>query len=154
MLVCPYLSTSELVKIFSAVNLDSLEENEMQEIICQAQGDMESRLNKRFAIPLRAKASQDLKSAPLFTQNKVKLTMKTALRNIIGQDYLRNSDLNQLGDYTGTQESILKGHVKDLLDFENDFCLELKPYAQDAVDPVQHVGIARANNKMSIDHDD
>jgi hypothetical protein len=153
MLVCPYLSSAELLKIFSAVNLDSLEESEMQEIVMQAQGDMESRLNKRYCIPLRAKGGSELSSTPSFTQNKIKLTMKTALRNIIGQDYLRNSDLNQLGDYTSSQEAILKGHIKDLLDYENDFQLELKPYALDAVEPIQHVGIARANNKMSVDYD-
>lgn len=151
MLVSPYLSHAELLKIFSQVNLDGLDESEIQESINQAQGDMESRLNKRFHIPLLAKGKLPLENAPSHTVSKIKVTLKSAIRVFLSEEYLRNSDLNGLSEYGDTQNRVLYGHIKDLLDFQNDFGLELKPYAQDSVEPVQHVGIAKANNDMYQD---
>lgn len=153
-LISSYLTSTELLSMFAEVNLDSLDEVKMQEVVSLGEGDMEGRLNKRFLIPLRAKNSSAITSAPIFAQQKIKIALRASIRNQIGTEYLRNSDLNNLGDYADRQARILADQVKTFLDYQNDFGLELKPYAQDAVEPVQHVGIARANNDMSLDYED
>jgi hypothetical protein len=154
MITCPYLSDAEIRKIYCAVNLDSLEDEDIQEDVNNATGDLESRLVSRFKIPLMAKGGGLLSTAPAMTVSKVKLAMKTSLRNIIAQEYMRNSDLNQLGDYSQSQAKMLADHVKVLMNPESDLGLDLQVYAQDSMEPVQHIGIAKANNSMYTDYDE
>lgn len=146
-----YLETEEIEEIFDDHGLSELSLPKKERAVRQAIGMMESDLNKRFKIPLVGKGAQDFISAPEFTKMKVEILFRCSFLYVLGTKYMRNSDLADLGEFTADQLKQFGKHSKDMLDYQNDYNLELKPYAQDAVEPVQTVGIAKANNDMSFE---
>lgn len=152
-LTTQYLEEDELNEMFSDLSLDVLDEPKKQRVVSQAVGLLESALNKRFVVPLRTVGGVAYTSSPEFTRMKVEMAFRSAMSHVIAVKYMKGSDLNDLGTYAADQEKIFRGHCKDLLDYQNDFGLQLKPLAQDAQEPMQYVGIARSKNDMNQDFD-
>lgn len=148
-----YITDAEFERILADLNVDSKEDDEKLDLITRAVGDMEGDLVMRFVVPLFGYDGGDYSTVPQYTRAKVLNALRAKIRALIGFDNNRNLVIDSTQRYINTHEVEYQSCIKALLDPKRDFKLRLQDLAEDAVMPKQKVGIARADNEMTIEDD-
>lgn len=144
-----YLKDEQYNWLLADLNF-ACDEAKKREILERAVGDMEADLSEKFVVPLINKDGGAYSTCQAFARNKIVNALKAKIREIIGYDKNRN--------LTGTIESTekflnvhgieYKDQLKGLMNPRIAYGFQLQDQAQDAVEPVQHLGLARADNTV------
>jgi small nuclear ribonucleoprotein (snRNP)-like protein len=155
-----YITETEYSWVINDLNLD-VTDSKKEEILKRATADLESKLAKKFIVPLVAVQSGtnlalDYSSSPEFARMKILNALKAAIKSVIGFDQNRTltGTIDSAERFMNVHADEFKSHMKDLLDPMVDFGFKLQPQAMNAQDPVQSIGLARANNRTRIVYDD
>jgi hypothetical protein len=141
-----YIDDSQFQKVLKPLNVN-LSDEDQQDLLDRAVADLEGELCKRFVVPLRSGGGGPFSSAQDFSRNIVLTSLKSRIKSLIGIDKNRNVIVEQGQRYIDLHKSEFDGRMKLLLDSTRHFDFKLQIQAQDAIDPIQTVGIARANNR-------
>lgn len=150
----PYITDDQFRKILKPLNV-TLGDEDQQELVDRAEAALEAELVERFLVPLQKAGGGDFGSAPDYSRNIVLSAIKAQIRSLLGIDKNRNVIVEQGQRYIDLHKGEFNGLMKALLDPKRDFKLALQAQAVGGLEPIQQVGIARANNrpKRVIDPD-
>jgi hypothetical protein len=152
-IVSQYITDDQFSDVLARLNIDSMEDLERQELVDRAHGDLEADLCERFTVPLLTKDGTAYANAPAFARNKVLNAMKAKLRQIIGNDAARNLVLENTQRYVDVHGKDYKSHIEALNDPKRVYGFQLTEQAAGAMEPMQRMGLARADNKISVEVD-
>lgn len=141
----PYLSADQFEKVLKPLNLN-LSIEDKQELLDRATADLEAELVKRFVVPLVKAEGGTFEDAAGYSKNIVVTALKSRIKSVAGIDKNRNVVVEQGQRFVDLHKQEFDGRIKLLLDPTRHFDFMLQPQAQDAIDPYQHIGIARADN--------
>ncbi|MGZ3686696.1 MAG: hypothetical protein ACXWPM_00015 [Bdellovibrionota bacterium] len=147
-----YLTDDQFQAVLKPLNVE-LSDEEQQELLDRAVGDLEGELVLRFVVPLRSGAAGDYASAQAYSRNIVLTALKSRIKSLVGIDKNRNVVVEQGQRYIDLHKIEFDGRIKMLLDPHRKFDFQLQPQAQDAIDPIQSIGVARADNRLHLDID-
>lgn len=142
----PYITNDQFQKVLAPLNIN-LSETDQQELVDRASAALEAKLVERFIVPLRAAAGGPLSGAPDYARNVVLSAFKEQVRSLVGVDRNRNVIVEQGQRYIDLHKGEFNSLIKDLLDPKRDFQLQLQPQAVGGLEPIQQMGLARANNR-------
>jgi hypothetical protein len=140
-----YIEDSQFQKILSKLNVD-LSSEDQQDLLDRAVGALEAKLVQRFVVPLKEKSGGAYAGAPAYARNVVLSALKEQIRSLAGIDQNRNVVIEQGQRYIDLHKGEFNSLTKDLLDSTRDFGFKLQPQAVGALEPIQELGLARANN--------
>jgi hypothetical protein len=141
----PYITDGQFQRILARLSI-TLDDEDQQDLADRAQAALEGELVERFIVPLRSAAGGAFEAAPAFSRNLVLSAMKSKLRSLIGTDQNRNVVVEQGQRYIDLHQGEFNGYVKSLKDPKRDFGLQLQPQAVGGLEPIQTLGVARADN--------
>jgi hypothetical protein len=141
-----YITEDQFVAIMGELNIAGKEDAELQELLDRSVGDLEADLCERFIVPLVEVSGGAYSTAPAFARRKVLNAIKSKIRELVGRDHNRNLVIDSTQKYIDVHKSAYQADIKVLLDPLKVFGFQLQPQAEGAVEPMQHVGLARANN--------
>ncbi len=121
---------------------------EQQDILDRAVGEMEGELCERFVVPLRAKNGGPLVSAPAHSQMLLVNAVKAKVRQVIGGDAMRNIVIESTQRLIDGNQTEFKRLINILNDPKKDFGLKLTSQASGSMEPVQKLGLGRADNRL------
>ncbi len=148
-----YITDDQFTDIIDEQNITGKTDEQLQNIVDRASGDLETELCERFVVPLQGIAGADYSSCPGFALQKITNAMIAKVRQIIGKDAARNIVVDSTQKYIDVHMVDFKGHIKDLLDAKKHFGFQLNSASDGAYDPVQSLGLARADNRMKVEFD-
>jgi hypothetical protein len=143
-----YIKRENFDWILQDLNFESCDEPKKKEILDRATGDLEADLSRKFIVPLIERFGGGYTATPQFAQMKVLNALKAKIKEVIGFD--KNRTLT--GTIDSTEKFInvhgieYKDQIKGLLDPMIDYKFKLLNQAEESQTPVQHLGLARANN--------
>lgn len=131
-------------------DLDILECDELKkrDILDRATGDLEADLSEKFVVPLVNQTGGAYSTCQTFAKNKILNALKAKIREIIGIDKNRNLVIDSTERFINTHGMEYKAQIKTLLDYKIDYGFKLLYQAENARNPIQYLGLARANNKV------
>jgi len=142
----PYLTPQQFDDTIKPMNLD-LSPDEKQELLDRATADLEGELCKRFIVPLKSGAGGAYATAQAFSRNIVTTALRSRIKSLAGVDKNRNVVVDQGQRFIDLHKGEFDGRIKLLLDPTRHFDFQLQLQAQDAIDPIQSIGVARADNR-------
>lgn len=156
-----YITRDEFAEILEDLNIDATEsggysDKRQKKLLARANGDLEADMVERFVVPLQG-ASGNYLTAPDYSRQKVLNALTSKIRQLVGLDKQKNIVIDSTERFIDLKERDYKGHIKDLLNAKRIFGFKLQGFASDgAVEPVQSIGVARANNtrKSFVDVDE
>lgn len=146
-----YITRSMFERLLSNFNLEDMDPDDQQELYEEALGLFESDLSMRFIVPLRKTDGSDLTKSKENTRLMIQNTLKHRIRQLLGIIESRNVVIETTEKFIDVHLSAYRRGLKVLLDHKVPFDLKLAGFAEGAQVPVQTVGIARANNELSLD---
>ena len=151
-----YISKKAYLKVLEDLNIDQTEEGgfdtfDENDLIDRAVGDLESDLVKRFVVPLVALSGGPYDSSPFYDKQKILNAIKSKIRQLIGDDKVKNIVIDSSERYIDLKKSSYKSDIKTLLDPERIYGFRLQTFADDgALNPVQQIGVARPDNRTDF----
>jgi hypothetical protein len=142
----PYLTPEQFEKVIKPLNLN-LSTEDKQELLDRAAADLEGELVKRFIVPLQPAAGGSFDSCQPYSKNIVVTAIKSRIKSLAGIDKNRNVVVEQGQRFVDLHKQEFDGRMKLLLDPHRNFDFMPQPQAKDAIDPVQSIGVARADNR-------
>jgi hypothetical protein len=130
-------------------------ETQKQELLDRATGDLEADLAEKFLVPLAPLTggtylmmTKNLNQK--FACNKVLNAIRAKIKEIIGYDKNRvlTGTIDSTEKFINVHGIEYKAQIKTLLNPMIVYGFKLQPQAEDAQTPVQHLGLAKANNKI------
>lgn len=160
-----YINVYQFTDILNDLSLSTMSVNKQQDLLNRATADMEADLSKKFVVPLvfsvegfevQSTASTPYNAPPPqygFAPIKVLSALKEKIREVVGYDKNRNL----LGTIENTQK-FLSVHgeqytklMNEIMAWDLDTGFLLNSYSTDAKTPIQHIGIARPDNRTKED---
>lgn len=148
-----YIDEDKIDKILADLNIEGLSDDQVQNILDRAEGDLETELCERFVVPLISENGDPFFKAPKFAQQKVLNAIYAKIRSIIGKDKDRNIVVDATQRYIDVHEQDFKQHIKTLLDSKKKFGFKLNTFSEGSYEPTQSIGLARANNDIVVEPD-
>lgn len=145
-----YITESQFGGILDALNIELDADIDQQDILDRATGDLESELVERFVVPLVPDSGGAFSTAPSYARLKVLSALRAAIRRTIGQDKNVNIVVESTERYIDLHDKAFKDHVKTLLDPKKHYGFKMQTQADGAIDPIQSIGLARADNGPHI----
>lgn len=145
-----YISDDRFQDILDEQNITGLTDDQQQDLVDRAVGDLEAQLCERFVVPLQVTTPGDFEVAPKFAQQKALNAVISRIRSLLGLDKARNLVIESTQKYIDVHYIDFKGHIKDLLDPKKHYGFQLNSFSVGSFDPVQTIGLARANNETEI----
>lgn len=145
-----YITEAQFGGILDTLNIQNDSSIDQQDILDRATGDMESELVERFVVPLVAESGGAFSTAPSFARLKVLSALRAAIRRTIGQDKNVNIVVESTERYIDLHDKAFKDHIKTLLDPKKHYGFKMQDQADGAIDPVQTIGLARADNDPHV----
>jgi hypothetical protein len=147
-----YITDDQFQAVLKPLNV-KLSDDDQQELLDRAVADLEGELVKRFAVPLLAGSGGAYESAKAYSRNIVLTAIKSRIKSLIGIDKNRNVVVESGQRYIDLHKVEFEGRIKLLLDPTRKFDFQLQPQAEDAIDPIQSIGVARADNRLHLEAD-
>lgn len=145
-----YITETQFERVLKVLNVENMESEDKQELLDTATGDMESDLVERFVVPLVGTSSEAFSLTPKYSQQKILTMLKAKIRQIIGLDKNKNLVIDSTQKFIDVHKITYTDCLKVFMDAKKTFGFMLQPQAQGAVEPVQSVGLARADNKLHV----
>jgi hypothetical protein len=163
-----YINTFQFQDILSDLSVQ-LNTFKQQELLNRATGELERDLSKKFVVPLvfssvgfevASTVTIPYSTPPAqytFAVNVVLTTLKEKIREIVGYDKNRNlvgtiESTQKFLNIHGEQYSkMMKALVED---YEIDYGFQLQAWTVDAKTPIQHLALARGDDKTRVDEVD
>jgi len=145
-----YITDKKLNEILNEQNIQGYGEERKQDLIDRAVGDLESGICERYVVPLINADSGEYSTTPKFAQQKVLNAVISRIRGLIGNDQMRNLVIESTQKYVDVHAADFAKHIKELLDAKKHFGFKLNDASDGAYDPVQSLGLARADNRTRI----
>jgi len=144
-----YITSEQFQGILDDLNYETCEDGKKQRLLDRATADLETDLSKKFVVPLISVDGGAYSTCRQFARNKILNLMTCKVREIIGYD--KNRTLTGTIDSTERFINVhgieYKSQIKSLLDPMIDFGFALLVQAQNAQNPIQNLGLARADNR-------
>jgi hypothetical protein len=140
-----YITDDQYDAILLSLNVTFTDDTHF-DVLDRAVADFEGDMVERFTVPL-AGVGVPFSSVADFARNKALNAMKAKIRQILGNDNARNVVVESTQRYVDVQKSVYEDQKKALLDPKRIWGFQMQAQAQDAVTPIQSVGIARARNE-------
>lgn len=147
-----YITNEQFKWVLDDLNYEASPQKQ-QELIDRATGALEGDLVKKFYVPLvyddGSVNGGAYTGAPAFARNKVLNCIKAKIRELIGYDKNRNLSgvIESTQKFINVHAEEYNAEIKGLMHNEAEFKFLRLPYAQDAKSPVQHVGLARPDDR-------
>lgn len=145
-----YLSDAQFQVILKALNVDTMSDDEQQDLLNRATGDVETELCERFVVPLVADNAGAFNTAPVYAQQKVINALRAAIRKNLAEDKNANIVVESTERFINVHEKAFEAHIKILLNPKKHYGFKMQSQADGAIDPVQTIGLARADNETKI----
>lgn len=148
-----YMAQAQFEEVLKDLNYQSCEESVKKNLLDRATADLEADLAEKFIVPLTPRAGDTyaqmkIDVARMYATNKVVNALRAKIKEIVGFD--KNKNLTGTIDSTERFINVhgieYKGQIAALLKQVIDYQFKLLSQAQDAQTPVQHLGLARADN--------
>jgi hypothetical protein len=146
-----YITNDQFKWVLDDLNYEASPQKQ-QELLDRATGALEGDLVKKFYVPLvydNAGTAGAYASTPAFARNKILNCMKAKVRELIGYDKNRNLTgvIESTQKFINVHADEYKSEISGVMNNEAEFQFLRLPYAQDAKSPVQHLGLARPNDR-------
>lgn len=148
-----YITAPQFKGILDTLNIQNMDDVALQDILDRATGDVEAELCERFLVPLVAKGGGDYSTAPPFARQKVLNALRAAVKKVIGEDKAANVVVDSTERYVDVNKASFDMHIKTLLNPKKHFDFSMQPQAEGSIDPIQSVGLARADNELHASPD-
>lgn len=151
-----YIDDENYGWVLQDLNYQDCDSRKKKEILDRAVGSLEADLARKYVVPLVAADGSAYPNAPVWARNKVLNCLKAKIREIIGFDKNRNltGAIESTEKFINVHGIEYKGEIKTMLEPMIDFGFKLLFQAENAQTPVQHLGLARANNTADPFDDD
>lgn len=149
----PYITDTEFADTLSDLEIQGQSDAKLQKLLDRTTGLVEGKLSKRFIVPLIAADGSAYSNAPAFARNLITNLFLASLRRIIGWDHNRNMVVDSTQRFIDVHKTEQKEILDDLLDPSTETGFKLKAYAENSIGPIQTIGLARADNKPSLEDD-
>jgi hypothetical protein len=153
-----YISDDQVARIVTKLNLE-LTDDEISDVYNRAVGDLEGDLSVRFAVPLIGAGINNLgdvySTATPWAINKIAQAMICKMRQIFAADNNRNTAvvLENGQRYVDINKTDYTALIKDLMDIMKVTGFQLNSFAEGSGEPVQTIGLGRANDRFEIVRD-
>jgi hypothetical protein len=145
-----YITDSQYEKVLKDLDVNFTEEEDRFDLLDRAVGDMEADLVERFIVPLLNVDGGAFSNAPIYARNKIVNVIKNKIRQLVGRDHNRNLIVDSTQKYIDVQKIAYQDDLKVLMDPKKVFGFKLQPQSENAVSPIQSVGVARADNRLRL----
>jgi hypothetical protein len=148
-----YITDTQIATVLTKLGI-TLGDAEVLDVYTRAAADLEGDLSYKYVVPLTVLNSA-YTAAPAFAINKVAQAMIYKIREVLAADNNRNTGvlLDNGQKYLDLNRIAYKNQIKDLLDPKLSFGFQLNANAVGSAEPVQSLGLARANNRFEIVRD-
>lgn len=147
-----YITEAQFEKVLKTLNVE-YDDEDQQELLDRATGEMEADLAERFVVPLVEASGGSYASTPLWSRSKVMSALRAKIRQVIGADSNRNVVVESNQRFIDLHASEYTKQLKALLNPKIIFGFKMQGHADGAVTPIQSIGLARADNELSVEDD-
>lgn len=148
----PYISDKQFHAVLEPLNVN-LSNEQLQELLDRAVGDLEGELVLRFIVPLLSAASAPFDQVQSYSKNIVLTALKSRIKSLVGIDQNRNVIVEQGQRYIDLHKVEFDGRIKLLLDPKRTFDFKLQSQAEDSIEPIASIGLGRADNRLHTEID-
>ena len=144
-----YLSDDALEKIYDKYQLS--DEDAFAEYVAEAEGELETKLSKRFIVPLIDEHSLTFSGAKTHAKNVVVRALKLVISKVITIEEGANTAVNDNDSYYNIKSKRANEVIANLLDAEINFGFKLSDHAQD-YNPSEVISIGRPETDFSVEY--